>query len=84
MLIVLTLLVPGLGHWMMRSRHALSYLLLAILVWFLTLSALLAFAFSGPAWLFLLLPLAYHLAALHDANVEFEGMEFKRWMHVLF
>lgn len=84
MVFALTLLVPGFGHWMMHSRHALSYLLLTLLVWFLTLSALLAFAFQGIAWLFLLVPAIYHYAAMHDAKVEYEGAEFKRWLHVLF
>ncbi len=83
-MLLLTFLVPGLGHWLLRSRHALSYLLLAVLVWFITLSALLAFSFQGMAWLFLLLPLAYHLAAVHDAIAEWNWDDSRRWLHFIF
>jgi hypothetical protein len=83
-LVILTLLVPGFGHWLMRSRHAISYLALAIFVWFLTLSAILAFSFQLFSALFLMLPLAYHFIAAHDVVVEYKGLEFKRWLHILF
>ena len=81
---MLTLFVPGLGHWLMRSKHALSYLLLAALAWLIALSAILAFKFSGPSWLFLLLPIAYHLMALHDARKEWNEQEHKRRLRHIF
>ncbi|VVB56569.1 Uncharacterised protein [uncultured archaeon] len=82
--LVLTLFVPGFGHWLMRSRHALSYLLLAALVWFITLSAILAFKFSLFSLLFLLLPMAYHVLALHDAKAEWYGREDRRILQHIF
>ena len=82
--LLLTLFAPGFGHWLMRSKHALSYLLLAVLVWFITLSALLAFEFSGPSWLFLLFPLGYHVLAIHDAKAEWYGREDKRIFQHIF
>ncbi len=89
--IILTLLVPGLGHWVvLRSRHTLGYPLMAFLAWFMALSAVTACWWECPKpggipiQAVLLLPLAMHLIAAYDVKKECGGRPQKRIMWHVF
>ena len=88
---LLSLLVPGLGHWLiLRSRHTLGYLLMAFLAWFIALSAVTACWWECPSVGFIpiqlvfILPLAMHLIAAYDVKKECGGWPQKRLMRHVF
>lgn len=88
---LLSLLVPGLGHWLvLHSRHTIGYLLMAFLTWFIALSAVTACWWDCPSvaglpiQLVFLLPLAMHLIAAYDVKKECGGWPQKRIMGHVF
>ncbi len=89
--IILTLLVPGLGHWLiLQSRHTLGYLLLAFLAWFIAISAMTACWFECsnigvvPIQAVFLLPIAMHVIAAYDVKMECGGRPQNRIMGHVF